>query len=235
MPALLAAGCIDFVEPDIPELGAPAAIQATIRLTDMGTAEVDASLQPGLDRNGDRRRLLGPLEVMGRTLEADSVLRNGMRRYIEAWPTSDSVVIQRIMLRAPPIEGLRAPRPAIEWTGMRKLDPDTLDIRSGEDLILHIELGKGEAVPPPRIRQWFLRVAADSASFNISSDGPPPDTIFVPGRWLPRGDRLDVRLIYNQQAAVGIPPDDYVGIITLDVRVFWTVRVNAASLAERSP
>jgi hypothetical protein len=227
--ALASQGCIDFVEPDIPELGAPATLQATVRLTDLGTAEIDAQLMPGLDGSGARRQLTGtPLEVLGQTIDADTIRRNGVRRYLESWVAPDSVVGQRITLRAPGIQGVVAAPPSIEWVGLRKLGTDTLELPAGQDLRLPVALGIGVSSPHPEITQWFLRLAGDSAAFGISADGVPPDTILVPAHWLPRGDELDVRLIYNQSSILRSPPGDYIGVITLDVRLFWTVQLRNA-------
>jgi hypothetical protein len=36
-----------------------------------------------------------------------------------------------------------------------------------------------------------------------------------------------VRLIYQQLAEAEPPPGDYIGIFTFDVRLYWTVRVDA--------
>lgn len=236
LPVLASPGCIDFVEPDIPELGAPATLQATVRLTDLGTVEIDAELRPGLDGSGERRRLTGePLELLGQVIDADTVRRSGNLRYIESWAAAESIVGERIPLLAPGIEGVQAAPPSIEWVGARKLDADTLELQTGNDLILRVALGPGESLPRPSIRQWFLRLAGDSAAFGISADGVPPDTIHVPARWLPRGNKLDVRLIYNQSAVLQSPPGDYVGVITLDVRLFWTVQLRAATAARQAP
>jgi hypothetical protein len=226
-------GCLDFVEPDIPEMGAPATLQATVRLTDLGTAEIDAQLMPGLDGSGARRQLTGtPLEVLGQAIDADTIRRNGVRRYLESWIAPDSVVGQRITLRAPGVEGVLAAPPSIQWLGIRKLGSDTLDLAAAQDLRLPVDLGNGVSSPQPEITQWFLRLAGDSAAFGISADGMPPDTIVVPAHWLPRGEELDVRLIYNQSSILRSPPGDYVGVITLDVRLFWIVHIRNAPSPE---
>jgi hypothetical protein len=231
---LAGSGCIDFIEPDIPELGAPATVQATLRLTDLGTAEVDVYVTPGLDSAGALRSLSDrPPEALGRRLEVDSIRRNGTRRYTESWLTGANVVAQPIRFRAPNITRVQAAPPAVEWVGVRRAGPDTIRLRPGEDLLLPVALGQGSGAPEPGIRQWFLRLAGSSGTFGLSADGTPPDTIYVPARWFPRDHELDVRLIFNQSSILRPPPGDYIGVINVDVRLFWTVRI-AGPAATRS-
>lgn len=230
---LAGSGCIDFVEPDIPELGAPATVQATLRLTDLGTAEVDVYLAPGLDSAGSQRSLTGtPLEALGRAHQADSIRRNGTRRYTKSWLTARDIVSEPILFRAPGIDRVAAAPPALEWVGVRRLGPDTLRLRPGEDLYLPIALGRGAGTPQPAIRQWFLRLSSASGAagaFGLSADGTPPDTIYVPARWIPRTNELDVRLIFNQSSILRTPPGDYIGVVNVDVRLFWTVHIVGAA------
>lgn len=232
---LLAGGCIDFVEPDIAELGAPAVIQATIRLTDLGTVEVDARLVPGLDGAGFRRSVEDPpLEVLGRIVDVDSVSRNGTRRYVASWLASPDIVADTVTFRAPAVRPVSAAAPAIQWLGIRREGEDTVSLDEDEDLRLAIRLTPGDAQPQPQIRQWFLRLGNDSTAFNISADGVPPDTVLVPSQWIPTGDSVGVRLIFSQSSVLRDPPGDYVGVITVDTRLFWTLRRRSLIAAQRS-
>lgn len=225
---MLVVCCIDFVEPDLPELGAPAVIEATIQLSDRGSAGISARLAPGLDETGRRRQVADEsIEVLGRTLGPDSVLRNGTRSYAVTWVADPSVVAQPASFRAPVMRGVEAPPPGIEWTGIRRLDEDSLNLERGRDLELLIGRGPGVASPAPDIRQWFLSMKGDSSTFGISADGPPPDTILVPARWIPEGDRIEIRLIFSQSAFLQPPPGDYLGLVTLDTRLYWTLRLTA--------
>jgi hypothetical protein len=225
--ALALAGCIDFVEPDLPELGAPAVIQATIRLTDVGDAAFEALLSPGFDAEGFRREVaMDTVHVLGRAITPDSIARNGSRRYRAVWQAPGTVVAEPVTFRAPLLEDLAASPPSVTWTGAHRLGPDTLDIVAGEDLMLEVGAGAGTALPEPDLQQWFLRLEGDDGAFNISADGPPPDTIHVPARWIPAGDKIAARLIYAQSAVIEETPGDYVGLITLDIRLHWTVRLH---------
>jgi len=230
---LLAAGCIDFVEPELPDRGAPAAIEATIRIMDDGTAELDARLVPGLDSNGNRRAVERDIvDVLGRAVAPDTVLFDGTRRYVETWAVSPQVVGEPISFEAPRLGGVVAMPPAIEWSSVRRVDPDTIQVERGEDVVL--ALAQGSPVSQAAdIRQWFLRLEGDSSAFNISADGLPPDIIQVPARWIPAGAEIAVRLIQTQSAVVSHEPGDYLGLIVLDTRLHWTVRMLDASTGSR--
>jgi hypothetical protein len=233
--ALAMTACIDFIAPDIPELGAPAVVEATIRLTDVGTSDVDVRLVPGLDEDGFRRHVpRDTVDVLGFPIGPDSVLRNGTRRYLGTWEFDRDGVARPATFRAPEVEGVVAPVPAIDWAGLRRLDADTLDVRRGEDLVLRIETYSEPLEPRPDIRQWFLRLEGDSTAFGVNADGPPPDTLVIPARWIPGGDELRVRLIFSQSVLLNPPPGDYLGLVTLDSRLHWTIRIRDAAIATSS-
>jgi hypothetical protein len=229
LAAALAAGCLDFIEPEIPEMGAPAVLQATVRLTDRGEVTVEARLEPGLDGAGFRRRVDDPaLTVLGRVLVPDTVLRNGARVWDTQWQASPDIVASEVRLASPAVASIGATPPSVAWLGLRAVGPDTIRLARGVDLLLPLVLTPGAPQPLPQIRQWFLRLAGRSGAFNVSADGPPPDTIFIPARWIPAGDSLEVRLIFNQSSVLHDPPGDYIGLITLDTRLFWTLLLHAA-------
>jgi len=222
--SVLLAGCIDFVEPELPELGAPAVIQVTMRVTDRGEAEVEALLAPGLDRAGLQRTVLrDTLFVLGRAVVPDSIARNGSRRYRDAWQASAGAVAEPVTFRAPHLADLGASPPEVTWTGARRLGPDTLAVVRGGDVVLEVGGGAGTALPEPELQQWFLRLEGEEGAFNISADGPPPDTIQIPARWIPAGREVAARLIFAQSAVLEEGPGDYVGLITLDIRLHWTL------------
>lgn len=226
LPILALAACIDFVEPDLPSLGAPAVIQATIRLTDQGEAELDALLAPGLDEAGLRRAVTrDTILVLGRPVVPDSIAHNGSRHYRAVWPSPATAVAEPVTFRAPSLGSLTARPPEVVWAGARRVGPDTLRVAAGQDLFLEVGPGAGSQLPQPDRQQWFLRLEGDSSAFNISADGPPPDTIQVPSRWIPPGNEVAARLIYAQSAVIEDAPGDYVGLITLDIRLNWTVRM----------
>lgn len=223
--SLALAGCIDFVEPELPELGAPAVIQAAIRVTDRGEAGIEAVLVPGLDRAGFKRNVPSDtLFALGRAIGSDSIARNGSRHYRDAWQASAGATAEPVTFRAPFLADLSGSPPELTWTGARRVGPDTLSLVRGDDLFLEIAEGEGISLPEPELQQWFLRLEGEDRAFNISADGLPPDTIQIPARWIPAGREVAARLIFAQSAVLDDGPGDYVGLITLDIRLHWTLQ-----------
>ncbi len=226
-----ATGCIDFVEPNIPGIedrGSAAVLDARIMVTDSGRVNTDASLRPGLDFEGFRRPVTAPqLEVIDRVLEPDTVRPDGTLRYIASWDSDRNTILGPITLGAPEVEGVAAPL-AIEWFGLRRAGPGSIRLLEGEDLLLPVVAVDGRSRPQPSIRQWFLTLSSGGRSFRLGSDGVPPDPISVPPRWIPEGDTLQVRLIFTQSAVLEEPPGDYLGVVTTDTWLFWSVLVEPA-------
>ena len=225
---LAALACIDFVDPNIPDAGGAAVISAIAVFSDRGTADVRATLNPGLDVTGVRRPVADPgLLVNDTVILPDRIQRDGDHLYEALYafdPATETVTVQFL---APSVAGLAAPRPSASLSGVRRIGPDTLRMVSGSDLLLRLTTEPGTSAPAPLSRQWFLTLAAATTEFRLGGNGPPPDTILIPARFIPAGDSLEVRLIYQQLAEAEPPPGDYIGIFTFDVRLFWTVRVDA--------
>ena len=229
-----ATGCIDFVEPNIPGIsdrGSAALFEARIVVTDSGRVNTDARLTPGLDFEGFRRPVTAPqLEVIGRVLEPDSVRPDGTLRYIASWDVGPNTLLAPITLRAPEVEGVVAPL-AIEWFGLRRAGPDSIRLLEGEDLLLPVAAVDGTSRPEPSIRQWFLTLSSGGHSLRLSADGVPPDPISVPPRWIPQGDTVHVRLIFTQSAILEESPGDYLGVVTADTWLSWSVLVDRKELS----
>lgn len=224
------AGCIDFVDPNIPDAGGPAILNATAVVSDRGSVDIRGSLDPGIALSGVRRAVPAPaLEANDTAIEPDQVRRDGRRFYEALLPFDPASEALTISFLAPPVPGVEAPRPAARLFGIRRVGPDTLRLAAGEDLLLRITPEPGTSQPPPAIQQWFLTLSAASNEFRLGGNGPPPDTILIPTRFIPTGDSLEVRLIYQQFVDVQTPPGDYIGLFTLDARTFWTVRVDDAA------
>jgi hypothetical protein len=222
--ALLAvAGCIDFVEPELPERGAPAVLQLTVRFLATGTTEVDGRLVPGLDEAGVPRRVTDArLRVLGHELEPDATTSAGTRVYRADWPGGAADAAGPITARGPGVEGLAAP--GIRWYALHHDGPASLTLAADSDLRLTVAVTAGVAEPEPDIRWWFLTLSDSTRVFRLGADGAPPDTILVPARWVPAGDSLSAALSYQQSARIESQSEHYVGLFTLDTRVSWVVR-----------
>jgi hypothetical protein len=228
LASLCLAGCLDFVEPDLPDRGAPAVLQLTIRLLETDTTSVEARLVPGLDEAGVPRRVTdSQLRVLGRGIEPAGTSSAGTRSYLEAWPGSVAAAAGAIEASGPGMEGLASPM--IRWYAMRRPGPASVSFDPGADLRLTVDVIDGVAEPEPEIRWWFLTLSDSAGAFRLGGDGVPPDTILVPARWVPSGDSVAALLIYEQSARIDAA-GDYVGLVSLDARVSWVIR--RAALAD---
>ncbi len=217
------AGCIDFVEPDLPERGAPAVVQLTVRLLETGTTQVDGRLVPGLDNAGVPRRVTDArFRVLGREVEPDSTTKSGTRVYRTDWPGAEADAAGAIEARGPGMEGLTSP--SIRWYALRRDGPAFVARAPDADLSLTLDVTGGTAEPEPEIRWWFLTLSDTAGAFRLGGDGAPPDTIVVPARWVPAGDSVAALLIYQQSARIESLAEQYVGLFTLDARVSWVIR-----------
>ena len=220
------AACIDFIEPDLPARGAPAVIEATLRLFDDSTLQVDARLAPGFDALGLGRVVTRPtLRILGREVVPDSVLRNGTHLYRTELDVA-GVVFGPVEFDAPVVRDV-GPLPVVRWFPARRVGPDTIDIAAGEDLVITTALAAGQPEPPPAIRQWTVSLGAGEDRFTIGANGAPPDSIVIPARWVPDSPNgaIQVRLVYQQTADLHAPPGDYIGLLALDTRINWVVRL----------
>ena len=229
LAVLASTGCIEFVAPNIPGIedrGSAALFSAQVVVSDSGTVRADARLRPGLDFDGLERPVPDPrLRILGQVLEPDTVLRDGTRSYAASWEAEPGIHLKPITLTAPVIEDLVTPPPAIRWYGLRRDGPDAIDLFRGDDLHLPIAEVEGNADPVPSIRQWFLTLEAGGSQFRFGSDGVPESPIWIPARWIPGGEMVRVRLVYTQSGVVGTQNDDYVGVITANSLLYWTVRI----------
>lgn len=218
---LAGSGCIDFIEPELPDRGAPAVLQMTLRLLETGTAELEGRLVPGLDAAGVPRRVSDPkIRVLGRHIDPDSTTSAGTRFYQAQW--TQAAGANPLEAAGPEVARLAA-APGFRWYGIQKPGPGTVNVQQGADLPLVVAVDSRPAEPEPGIRQWFLTLSDTAHVFRLSADGPPPSEIVVPARWVPAGDSVAVLLIYQQSSKIEASAE-YIGLMTLDIRLAWTVR-----------
>jgi hypothetical protein len=230
--ALLAAGCIDFVAPDLPQVGGPAVFEGALRVRDDGPVRIDGELAPGIDEDGIRRRV--PREAMialDDSILPTNIQTDGTRRYLETRVADASVAAGPLSLEAPVVAGVDSP-PAIRWIGIVRVDPDTLVLASGSDLVLRT-FSAGTDVPAPLISSWTLQLRGGEDNFRIGANGAPPALIQVPARWLPRTSDglITAELGFLRRHSVGVEATSYVGIFLVDVTLHWTIRLAVATSA----
>jgi hypothetical protein len=224
--ALLTAACIDFVAPDLPEIGAPAVFQGNVRVREDGTVRVDAQLVPGIDEDGFRRRLAtDEVIALGRRIPPRATMPNGTRGYVEEWMTTPDSVAGALALEAPVVEGVDAP-PSIRWSGLVRVGPDTVALADGRDLVLRLAV-TGPDAPMALNRSWNLQLISTEGRFGISADGVPPDSISVPADWLPDAPTGTFAAEFRYTRTTTVRPDgsSYLGLFLADVQLGWTIRI----------
>jgi len=221
--ALLATGCIDFVEPTELNIGGPAVFQASMRLDDNGAVRVDASLDPGIDADGLRRNVTRDSVVaLARPIPPDEIDAQGARTYLGEWVTSPGVVAGPLTLEAPIVAGVDPP-PSIRWGGLVRLDPVLINLPGGDDLALRTMV-VGRDQPDPLNASWNLLLRRGDAFLRIGANGPPPPVIEVPAAWLPAPSGvIEAELTYVRSHSVGQSGTSYVGTFAASVTLRWTI------------
>ena len=223
---IVSTGCFDFVEPDLPEAGAPAILQAAIHVDSDGTVQFDGLLAPALTVDGFERVIQNDtIRVFGIGVGSDSVLPNSSRIYHfnERVP---AVGAQPISLEAPDIEDVLANPPVIRWQNIRRIDADTIMWQAPADLVLRIAKTESSE-PAPQGRQWIVDLISEEGNFRIGSNGIPPDSIRIPAYYVPASalGRVSAVLTYFQNGTYRVAPGDYVLALTTDTRARWTILV----------
>jgi hypothetical protein len=225
---VLTAACLDFVEPDLPERGAPAVARISVVLSDSGSIDVEGEIAPGIDDSGVRRTLVQEdVRAAGLSFAPGDTTPGGGRLYASRRQIGPDQVAGAIEVFTPAITHTTA-APAIRWAVLRRFDADTVTTEEDGSLRLRAtELADPTLGAPPDTRQWFLTLIGDDNNFRLGADGPPPDTFVVPARWIPTADEtIVVRLIYQQSARLDAD-SLYIGLITVDQRVHWIVRTRS--------
>lgn len=224
--AMLVAGCLDFEDPMIPNRSAPAVLQANMRVFDEGALQVDGSLSPGRDSIGFLRPVQSPFIIAaGNVIEPRAISPTGTRTYSTIMPIPSRQTLGPFTLQAPNVRDV-GQLPDIVWHGLQRLDPDTLVVPAGADIVLRMDTADAVSSPPVPLRQWFLELTTQAGAFRISGNGPPPLTLRIPFEWVPElvANRAFVSMIYYQSAQLRSADNLYIGNVLLDVRLRWVIR-----------
>jgi hypothetical protein len=213
--------CIDFVEPEIPEVGVPATLEVAVVLQEGRTLLVTAVLQPGFDGMGLPRAVADEtLHVHGVPLQPVDRGSTGSLRYEAILPIAPAHVLGPIAIHAPVVAGT-APAPQPAWAGIRRAGPDTVALSPAGDLVLELEVASGGTA---MIQQWFLDMHGSGGGVRLSADGPPPERLVVPAAWVPAPGTdglVHATLTYMQSETRTNPSADYVIAAVLQVPVRW--------------
>ena len=227
--SVVLAGCIDFEEPDFSEAGQPAAFQAIVLLDETGRLDVSGVLIPGITSQNVRRTVPNDtIRVYGVAIGPDETARNGSRTYdLETQLTGPEPGARPLTIVPPAVVGAVAPLTAIQWQGLRRLDPDTLLVAVGSDITLHVEVTPTSTNPAPTVRSWNVDLVSADSNFRFGANGVPPASIRIPSFWIPNASngRIAVFLSFFQSGTYRPPPGDYAVSATGDVRIRWNVRL----------
>ena len=227
--ALTLLGCVDFEDPDLPEAGDPALTQVILHLDDLGGLAVNALVIPGITSNNIRRTVPNDtLRLLGLPTTPIEVQANGTRTYLLQSQIGGPDPGGRAITIVPPvIVPTLAPPTSIQWQGMRRLDPDTVPVINGTDVILHVELTPTTVNPAPAARSWNVDLVSAEGSFRFGANGVPPTSIRIPSFWLPAtsNGRVTASLTYFQSGVYRPAPGDYTVSAGVDVRIRWTLRI----------
>ena len=219
-------GCLDFEDPTIPDRSASAVLQANMRVFDQGIFQVDGSLSPGRDAEGFQRPVPSPfIHAAGRVIEPQTLGERGVRSYSTSLSVQPRETLGPFQLIAPTVQHAGT-LPVVTWYGLNRLDPDTIVVRPGDDVVLHMDTAAAVPDPPNLTRQWFLDLTAGGRTFRISATGVPPLTMRIPAEWVPtpQNNHAVITLIYYQSAQLRSPENLYIANVLLDVRLRWVIR-----------
>jgi hypothetical protein len=223
--ALAPVACLDFEDPTIPDRRQPVRLNANLRLLPGGIFQIDGTLSPGREQTGVLRLVQVP-EIHASEFVATPVERDvrGVHHYLTAFSIAPERAASAFEVLVPAVRGTSAIGPIV-LHGLRRLDPDTLRLRAGDDIVLHMDT---VAQPSPADRttaQWFAEIRGGSTVFRIIADGPPPPALRIPADWVaaPTGATVTISLIYYQTTQITTPDDTYVANVLLDTRLQWTV------------
>lgn len=227
--ALTSAGCLDFAEPDLPDIGAPAILEANISLRADGTFVVNADLTPGLTLDALTRSFPqgDSIVVYGNVIRPHTTTPAERRMYNFGDTAAAKLFQQPLTLEAPLIRDVQAvPRPII-WRTSRRAGPDSIVVRRGNDLVLPVgRTGTTHSISPQR-EEWILFLTTESQTYRIGANGPPPDSIVVPARWIPNPTNGKVRLLlwHSMNTMLREFPGDYILSLSALIEVGWNLRL----------
>lgn len=247
---LLSAGCIDFLAPkgqagntptrlDVvlhlarnPTLSCPGCITSeytriptpAVTGPDTTVAWLEGTLDPGTDLSGETRTVLdGAPRVLGVSVAPADTTALGRRHYASRW-TLPGDSVGPVVLEAPRVAALSPPDPVVHWSVPWSQSADTVRLAPGQDLPLVLTVRPDTASrPAPNFENWQVEVSG-TRGFRIGADGPPPDTLVIPARFLPPSP--DSTLVARMSIVEGITPapgQNYQIVFALSVALAWII------------
>lgn len=220
---LALAGCIDFLDPRLPQPG-PALLQLFIHVLGNGTVQLEGTLLPGMSIAHEWRKVPNDsLMVEGQPVAPRDVHSNGGRDYSATVPMPGAV--GPVTVVPPAVAGIPDRPPELRWYGIRRLDPDTIVLDPGADLHLHVDPSTPPQTPVPATRQWVLQLFSSGHTFQLGADGLPPADLWVPAAFLPGDSTAEIvaSLLVLQGGVTNAAGGDYVLNASMDQHLAWRI------------
>ena len=220
--AVLGGGCWEFIEPEFAEQDASTVLQVNASLGERGIFNLSGILVPGLDEDGFVREVVrDTLFVFGLPVPSDSTTPAGSLIYQYSTQLSAGVAAGRFTIDPPVVSGISS-GPRVEWSTPRSLEPDTIRMARGADLLIRLAYDSTQAAPRPN-HQWFLELSNNVERFQISSNGPPPAQLLVPAMWIPQPRDSVVHVFFTSSQSALVFLNDYRGAYNYTVQFDHTI------------
>ena len=215
-------GCFDFIEPEFAEQDAATVLQINASMGERGALNVQGLLVPGLDEEGFVREVVrDTLFVFGVPVASDTVTNAGTRVYRLSTQLPPQTRNLPFTIDPPIVSGIST-GPRVEWSTPRSLEPDTIRIARGSDLLIRIAYDSTRSIPQPN-HQWFLSLSNNVQSFTVSSNGPPPAQLLIPAEWIPQPRDSVINLFFTSSQSAQVFLNDYRGAYNYGVSFDHTV------------
>jgi hypothetical protein len=215
-------GCWEFIEPEFAEQDAATVLQVAARINENGDLSVTGLLVPGLDDDGFVREVVrDTLYVFGIGVASDTARPTGSRDYTLSTRLSAQTFAQPFTIVPPVVSGINS-GPPVRWATPRPLDPDTIRIAPGSDLVIRLAYDSAGSDPRP-VQQWFMELSAGFDRFQIGANGPPPNTLLIPAMWIPRPVNGAVRVSFTLFQSAQVFVNDYRGVYSYTTQIDHTI------------
>lgn len=230
---LLVAGCtLDFTGPPTRE---PAVFAVSLVLEDVPPSArftVGGRLVPGRDANGRLRAVQDSIALIwGTPIEpvADSMTAGWI--YDTSWTADPGEIPGAALCVQPPsVVGVDIPNDPICISATWRAGASQFAMSRGSELRLELVGPQSSQSTDLTFERWAILVTAgDTTLVTVLANGPPPQTVLIPGDWLaaaPAGD-LEAEMLIDRSLTSGSNDyadyDDYVVHVGVQTTLHWIV------------
>lgn len=215
------AGCMDFVEPVLPDAPTRGSFELVL-LQDEALTRVYGLLIAGLDEHGAPRVPVQPtLWLNDAAVEPEPFAEDSAQHNYET--TLAGRAGTELLVRIPEVDDVDVP--VLYAFAMReRVGPRDTTLAAGAPLVLRLTPPASEVEPPPDEHAWTLHAAGAESSFQATGRGAPPDTMLIPPELLPAEGSLRVVLTEHQYRSADDGADFHVRL-RLARRFVWQVQI----------